>query len=108
MAASIRHVAIATAAIVGTAFFLPASAFANGDSGFYRLGSSKWDPSSDFRWAHGPSIAWYYAGNNLYNGSYSYGPYGTWGYGPLRDCGWNWRTHVNRHGHLIATSARCY
>ena len=109
MAVTVRQlgVAVAATAIIGSVFLLPGQASANGEG--FRLGSSQWDPGGgDFRWTYGPSIAWYSSDNHLYNGSYSYGFYGTWGYGPLRDCGWIWRTHMNRRGHLIATSARCY
>jgi hypothetical protein len=77
MAVTIRQIGIAvTAAVVlGSAFWLPASANA-AERGF-RLGSSQWDPGGgDFTWR-----------------------YGGLGPGWYEQCGWERRTYVTRRGH---------
>jgi hypothetical protein len=99
--------AVAMLAIIGNAFCLSTSAYAQGA---YRLGSSQWDAGGgNHRWTYGPGIAWYSANSYPYFGSYGYGSYYYWseGYGPFAKCGWSWRTYVNRRGHLIATNALC-
>jgi len=88
MAVTIRQIGIAVAAavVLGSAFWLPASANA-AERGF-RLGSSQWDPGGgDFRWTYGGlNTAWYYG----------------W---PVQ-CGWQERTYVTRRGHHVKRLVR--
>ncbi len=107
MAVTLKQLGVAAVAlaVIGNAFCLAPSAYAQ------RLGSSQWDPGGgDFRWTYGPGFAWYNANGHPYYGNNGYSSYYYWseGYGPFANCGWNWRTYVDRRGHLIATKARCY
>ena len=79
MAVTIRQIgiAVAAAAVLGSAFWLPAPADA-AERGF-RLGSSQWDPGGgDFTWRYG----------------------GIWYYG-VPECGWERRIYVTRRGHRV-------
>lgn len=85
MSVMTRKFAIALAAVAtlaGAMSFAPSAQAANldrSDRSFY-LGSGAFDPSNDFRWRYGPSIAWYQ------------------GHGP-DNC---WREYYNRRGHRLA------